>query len=109
MTPANNQTAFNKSERFSFNAQVVEAQKLYPAEAFWEVKTIKKVKVLKKGKEEVEKFIKQKTSQMLKCELVSFDKKIKTDVSGRSKKPAPGGTAMTKKRFYWKIWRLWKQ
>ena len=100
MTPANNQTAFNKSERFLFNAQVVEAQKLYPAEAFREVKTIKKVKALKKGKEEVEKFIKQKTSQMQKCELVSIDKKIKIDVSSRSKKPAPGGTAITKKRFY---------
>ena len=50
MTPANIQAAFKKTGVFPVNAQIVEAHKLYPAEAFREVKSIEKVKALKKEK-----------------------------------------------------------
>ena len=103
MTPANIQAAFKKTGIFPFNTQVVEAHKLYPAEAFREVKSIEKVKALKKGKEEVEKFLKEKTDQMQKCEVASFDKKTKIEISHRSKKPSPGGTAITEKEFTEKL------
>ena len=83
MTPANIQAAFKKTGIFPFNAQVVEAHKLYPAKAFREVKPTEKVKALEKGKEEVEKFLRKKTDQMQKSELVSFDKKTKIEMSHR--------------------------
>ena len=63
MTPMNIQTAFRKTGIHSYSWQVIAADKLYPAEVFRQDEPVKKVKAMKISKEEVEKFLLEKSEK----------------------------------------------
>ena len=63
MTPMNVQTAFRKTGIYPYSRQVVSADKLYPAEVFREDQPVKKVTAMKISKEEVEKFLTEKSEK----------------------------------------------
>ena len=63
MTPINIQTAFRKTGIYPYSRQVVSADKLYPAEVFREDQPVIKVTAVKISKEEVEKFLREKSEK----------------------------------------------
>ena len=63
MTPMNILTAFRKTGIYPYSRQIVSADKLYRAQVFREDQPVKKVTAMRISKEEVEKFLIEKSEK----------------------------------------------
>ena len=93
-TPQTVQNAFKKTGVYPLKQDAIPEEALYTAEVFREKNPVEKVKVLKGGREEVQKFIDNKVETLLKIDQKTDDKKEEG-----VKRPAPGGKAITEGDF----------
>lgn len=104
MSYKNVTTAFQKVGIFPLNKKCIPVEKTFPAEPFREKKAVEKVKAIKRGKEEVEKFLMDRVAEMqVENTKVQVAKtKGKEDdgkVSTKTRKPTAGGREITEEEF----------
>jgi hypothetical protein len=95
MTPSNIQMAFKKTGIHPFSPRVISEDKLYPAEAFREDQPVKKVTAMKGGKEELQKFLLDKSEKKMPV--------VKEAKPETLRRPQAGGLAITEPAFHQQI------
>ena len=99
MTPSNIQSSFRKTGIHPFCRQVISDENLFPTEAFREKEPVKKMMAFKGGKEEVQKFLEMKIEKM--CTNQNEDDKLSENKENvATKRPSPGGLAITEGDFF---------